>query len=194
MTSPSVIVAVEATAGMALAEATAPSAATSRDALADFCRAEQPKLVGTLTLYTGDRHLAEELAQDAIVRVIVNWREVSRLKSPAAWAHRVALNLANSWFRRSLARRRAVDRLHARPARDGHTADTTTNLALREAVAALPPRQRTALILRYYADLTPPEVAKIMSCKEGTVWALVHQAIDSLRKTPGFEKVTDDRE
>jgi RNA polymerase sigma factor (sigma-70 family) len=81
------------------------------------------------------------------------------------------------------------------PADSSWIADTaTTELALRTAVAALPERQRTALVLRFFADLPPKEVASVMGCQEGTVWALVHQAIDALRRAPGFERmeVTDD--
>jgi DNA-directed RNA polymerase specialized sigma24 family protein len=51
-------------------------------ALADFCHAEYRRLVGVLTLYTGNRHLAEELAQDTLVRVVTHWRRVSGLDSP----------------------------------------------------------------------------------------------------------------
>jgi RNA polymerase sigma factor (sigma-70 family) len=158
-------------------------------ALAAFCEREHPRLVGVLTLYAGDRHVAEELAQDTIVRVIVNWPRVATMESPSAWAYRVALNLANSSFRRALTGRRALTRLAALPASDAPTADTAIAITLRAAVAALPDRQRTALVLRYYADLAPPEVAEIMRCKPGTVWALVHQAIAALRRTPGLERV-----
>jgi RNA polymerase sigma factor (sigma-70 family) len=163
---------------------------TSEADLADFCHREHRKLVGVLTLYTGDRHLAEELAQDTLVRVVMHWRKVSRLGSPAAWAHRVALNLANSSYRRSLAQRRAETRLRSRYVDDAPRQDPSTAVALREAIAQLPERQRMALVLRYYADLAPGAIGAVMNCKEGTVSALVHQAIANLRKVPGFEKVT----
>ena len=155
--------------------------------MAEFCRGEHPKLVGVLTLYTGDRDLAEELAQDVIVRVISNWTAVSRADSPGAWTHRVAINVANSWFRRALAGQRATAKLEARGTTPNQPANDADGLALRQAVAQLPQRQRTAIVLRYYADLPSSEVAAIMGCKDGTVWALVHQAIVALRRTPGFE-------
>jgi RNA polymerase sigma-70 factor (sigma-E family) len=170
------------------------ASASTRDeadsaALAAFCGREHPRLVGALTLYTGDRHLAEELAQDAIVRVIVHWPRVAAMDSPSSWAYRVALNLANSSFRRRMAGRRAVARLDAMPTTTAVEANTDMAIALRAAVAALPERQRTALVLRYYADLTPPEVAEIMGCKPGTVWAHVHMAIEALRRTEGLEGI-----
>ena len=76
------------------------------DELAEFCHAEYRRLVGALSLYCRDRHVAEELAQDTLVRLIRDWSQVRRLDSPSAWAHRVAINLANSHLR-SPRRRRA---------------------------------------------------------------------------------------
>jgi RNA polymerase sigma factor (sigma-70 family) len=161
--------------------------------LAEFCQNEHPRLVGILTLYTGDRYEAEELAQETLVRVVSHWRKVSGLDAPTAWTHRVALNLANSSIRRAIVRRRAMARLEARRGDpDVPGGDTPTAIAVRQAVASLPERQRTALVLRYYADLPVSEVSRIMRCKEGTVSALVHQAIKGLRRTPGFESMERD--
>src|SRR5260370_4149659 len=64
-----------------------------------FCRAEWPRLVGSLALYTGDRDLGEELAQETLSRVFEHWAEVRDADSPRAWAHRVGLNLAKSHYR-----------------------------------------------------------------------------------------------
>ena len=76
--------------------------------LARFCREQRPQLVGSLGLYCGDVGLAEELANEALARVCRDWNHVRDLERPGAWAHRVAMNLANSWFRRRGAERRAV--------------------------------------------------------------------------------------
>lgn len=65
--------------------------ATRRDALSSFCAAEYPRLVGTLTLYCGDRPIAEELAQEALVRVCQHWSRIRRLENPGGWVHRVAI-------------------------------------------------------------------------------------------------------
>lgn len=149
------------------------------DARAAFCVAEHPRLVGTLSLYCGDRWLAEELAQETLARVCRDWARVGVMHAPGAWAHRVAINLANSWFRRRAAERRAhrrgrVDDVH----RDADGADTA---AVRAAVAGLPRRQRAAVVLRYYADLPAAEVAVLMGCAEGTVRALTHQGLAGMR-------------
>jgi RNA polymerase sigma-70 factor (ECF subfamily) len=144
-----------------------------------FCRQVRPRLVGTILLVLGDVHVAEELAQETLARVWVNWATLGPLDDMArrAWAYRVAMNLANSWWRRRMAERRAVTRLSSRQV-DSDPADA---LAVRAAVRALPPRQRTALVLRYYADLSVDEVASLMRCAPGTVKALTNQALNRLR-------------
>jgi RNA polymerase sigma-70 factor (sigma-E family) len=151
--------------------------------LTHFCRAEYPRLVGALSLYCGDRHVAEELAQDAIVRVISDWPKVRRFQAPGAWAHRVAINLANSHLRRRLAERRAKQRLFAYVPRIHHDPDTPTALAIREIVASLPKRQRAVVVLRFFADLSVREVADLLDCPEGTVKSLTAKALSSLRAT-----------
>ncbi len=148
--------------------------------LVGFCRAEWSRLVGTLALLTGDGDLAEELAQETIVRVCRDWRKVSTLDAPGAWAHRVAVNLANSHFRRRAAARRAQARATTSES-DDPLGDAASVLAVRSAVMQLPRRERTALVLRYYGDLSVRTVADIMKCPEGTVKTLTRRAIAALR-------------
>lgn len=146
-----------------------------------FCIAEHPRLVGALSLYCGDRALAEELAQDALSRACRDWKKVRRMGAPGAWTHRVAINLANSYFRRAAVEIRAKRRLQAAPLPSGGPGfDRAAVMDIRSAVASLPRRQRTALILRYYVDLPVREVALVMECPEGTVKTLTSKAIESL--------------
>ena len=149
---------------------------------AAFCVEEHPRLVGALSLYCGDRVLAEELAQDALSRACRDWRKVRRLGAPGAWTHRVAINLANSYFRKAAAESRAKRRLHEdQSAYRDPGLDRAAAMDIRSAVASLPRRQRTALILRYYVDLSVRDVAAAMECPEGTVKTLTSKAISSLR-------------
>ena len=64
--------------------------------LTEFCEAEWPRLVGALSLYTGDADLAEELAQEAVVRACRHWRKVRSMEAPAAWLHRVARKIGRA--------------------------------------------------------------------------------------------------
>lgn len=161
--------------------------------LVRFVEAMHPRLVGGLSLYCGDRATAEEIAQEALVRVWERWPKVSTMASTGGWTWTVAFNLARSRFRRRRAERRALDRLGTV---DSHhdDVDAADAVAVRERIARLPDRQRRALVLRYYADLPVREVAAAMGCAEGTVKALTHQAVATLRAELGAddtEEVTD---
>jgi RNA polymerase sigma factor (sigma-70 family) len=155
------------------------AAVNERDEAGAFCQREWPRLVGSLSLFTGDGDLAQELAQETLARVCRDWRKVSNLDAPGAWAHRVALNLARSHFRHRAVARRYGGRLESSVQID--EPDTATAIAVRHAVARLPVRQRTALVLRYFADLSVAETAETMRCPEGTVKTLTRQAILALR-------------
>jgi RNA polymerase sigma factor (sigma-70 family) len=145
----------------------------------DFCHREYPRLYGTLRLYCGDVWLAEELAQEALARAVRRWDRVGRMDAPGAWVHRVAINLANSWFRRSAAERRVLRRTSVGDAHEDP--DSATLIAVRQAVAALSPRQREVVILRFFHDLPVRAAAERMACAEGTVKSLLADAIRSLR-------------
>lgn len=164
-------------------------AATDRE-LSLFYREHYPRLVAALTLYCGDRELAAELSQEAMARAWRDWPRVGRLESPAGWVHRVGINLANSAWRRGV---RRVGAAWAERHDDvASEADIGAAVAMRQAVARLPRRQRTALVLRYFVDLPYDEVAALMRCRPGTVRALTTQAIDTLRRTAGFQDVEED--
>lgn len=149
--------------------------------LAEFCRLEWPRLVGSLILYTGERDLAEEIAQETLVRACQHWPKVRNATSRSAWTHRVAFNLAKSQFRRRATRRRWL-RLQTFElvARDP---DTALQLAVRDAVAALPEPQRRALVLRYFSDLPVRHVATLMGCPANTVKTYTRRALEALRDT-----------
>lgn len=153
-----------------------------------FCIDARPRLVGLLGLYCGDAGVAEELAHETLARVCQRWDQVKTMESPQAWTFKVAMNLASSYFRRKAAERRAKERLGAlQEAAPEPSSDWS--ITVREAVAALPRRQRTALLLRYYLDLPVVDTARLMGCAEGTVKALTFKAIASLRIHPALKEV-----
>jgi RNA polymerase sigma factor (sigma-70 family) len=148
-------------------------------ALVDFCRHEWPRLAGSLSLYVGSRELAEDLAQETLVRVCGHWRRVRAADSPSAWAHRVAFNLAKSYGRRQATWSRVQTRVNPLVTSVEH--DRATALAVRDALMALPDAQRQALILRYFTDLSVRETAAAMRCPENTVKTHTRRALDALR-------------
>lgn len=149
-----------------------------------FCRRVRPRLLGVLGFLCGDRDVAEDLAQETMARVWVSWAKVGDLSEHAAtaWTYRVAVNLAKSWLRRRAAERRAVARLATNTSEARTVQDAADAIAVRTAVASLSPRQRTALVLRYYADMPVTDVARLMGCAPGTVKALTSQAVSALRQ------------
>lgn len=148
--------------------------------LVAFCREQYPRLVGMLGLYCGDRAVAEELAQEALTKAFRDWPAVCRKDDPSAWLRRVAINLANSYFRRKLVERRATARLESERLPDVDP-DLTMVVSLRQAIAKLPRRQKTVLILHYYVDLPFPEVAAFMDIPLSTAKSLAARARGRLR-------------
>lgn len=151
------------------------------DALAAFCRREHPRLVGTLSLYCGDSTLAEELAQEALYRACRDWPKVSKMEAPGAWVHRVAINLANSTYRRRRAERRAAQSHQVLHHDDVDSEDQASGMAVRQAVSRLPARQRAAVVLRHFAGYTVAETAGLLGVSEGAVKQLTHRAAATLR-------------
>ena len=151
---------------------------SEREAAAALCRRLQPAVFSALALYCGSTDLAEDLTQETLLRVWKHWHAVSEMERPDRWALRVAFNLAKSrWRRRRI--ERAVDA--ARSGAEPPAADPTDVIAVRAAVTMLPPRQRAAVVVRYFNDLSVADAAMVLGCAEGTVKALTHQAVANLR-------------
>ena len=125
-----------------------------------------------VTLAVGDSGLAEEATAEAFARALVNWRTVKAASRPDAWVYRVALNEVRSRFRRRRLEQRWVERQqagHFQPPQEPET-------GLWQAVAQLAPRARTAIALRYIADLPEAEVATAMGITRGATAATLHKA------------------
>lgn len=150
-----------------------------------FCADAFPRLVGALALHTGDVHLAEELAQEALLRACRKWSHVGRLESPGGWTYRVGVNLASNRFRRRRAARRAHGRLAARASTGGGGGDPSDAIAVREALAGLTDPQRQVVILRFYFGMNAPQVAEVTGSTPGAVRALIHRALRTLRDELG---------
>ena len=157
--------------------------------LTDLLRREMPRVRGSLALYLGESAVAEELAQEALVRVCRDWERVRLMERPGAWIHRVAMNLATSELRRRRAERRALHRLDTVP--PPVPLDLATRTAVRDALHALPDDERLVIVLRYYADLSVVETAEVLSVPVGTVKTRARRAIQRLREN-GLDAEVDE--
>ena len=143
-----------------------------------FCE-HYPRVVGSLRLAGGDLGEAEDAAQDAFAKAMTRWKTVSVMGRPATWVYVVAVRELRRRSRgRDVTTYPAGDDGSAIPDHAGAVVDTEV---VERALRALPPRQRLAVVLRFHADLTVPEVSRAMRCSEGTVKSTLHTALAHLR-------------
>lgn len=151
--------------------------------LAELYARYAPEALRLAYLLTGDATLAEDLAQDAFVRVA---GRLLHLRDPAgfqAYLRTTILNLARSHFRRRAVERRFAERQSGQ--RPAAPADLSDRDEMRTALLTLPLRQRTAIVLRYYEDLSEAQTAQLMRCRPQAVKSLVSRAMTSLRRSIG---------
>jgi len=145
-------------------------------------RDEFPRLVRALFLIGRDRELAIDAASEAFARALERWDRVGAMASPTGWTYTVGLNV----LRRTLRRRRLeglLVRRHARP----NALSLDSHVELWDALARLPLRERTAVVLHYFLDLPQDKVAGMMGVAPGTVAAALHSARTKLRAVVGLE-------
>lgn len=156
--------------------------ARDREQFGQFMAGRWPGLVRLAYGLTGDRWLAEDIAQSALASAYAAWWRVSRADDPDAYVRRILINTSNSRFRR----RRVTEHPAAQPElSDAATADPTDLVGERSALLAalreLPPRQRAIVVLRYWEDLSDTQVAAVLGCSAGTVRSQASRALAKLR-------------
>ncbi|BCJ52766.1 RNA polymerase subunit sigma-24 [Actinoplanes sp. NBRC 14428] len=131
-------------------------------------------------LLTGDHHLAEDLVQQTLLKMAGRWRHVVASGDPDPYVRKALYHEHVSWWRR--ARRRAEV---AAPAVDRSMPDSTdpvaVAVAVQQALVRLAPRQRAALVLRYFEDLSETQTAEVLGCRVGTVKSQVRDGLARLR-------------
>ncbi len=142
-----------------------------------FYAATHPRLVTSLLLVTGDPDVARDATDEAFARALGAWRRVSDMDSPEGWTYRVAINVVRRRARRAALEQRLLMR-HAQPPA-AVPAPAGEAWAL---VADLPPRQRTAVVLRFVGDLTEVEIAKAMGVSRSTVSSTLADATRALNQ------------
>jgi RNA polymerase sigma-70 factor (sigma-E family) len=154
------------------------------EAIAALFRAEYRRLVNTAFAFVADWDLAEQLTQEAYLRLWRRWRWLRDPQAAPGYLRQTVLNLARNTIRRSVLERIAVER---RPSGQAHdpAADPAGDIALRQAVATLPHRKRACIVLRYLVGMSESETAALLGVSVGTVKSQTHKALRLLRDQLG---------
>jgi len=142
-------------------------------------------LIRLLTVYCGSAELARDLTQETLARAWVHWSKVRRMDRPNLWVKQVAINLANSHYRRSRIERAVSRRDGQRSPETYSDPDAAQRLVVKDTLRALSDRQRAAVVLRFLEDLSVEQTAELMNCSAGTVKKLTARALTGLRERLG---------
>jgi RNA polymerase sigma-70 factor (sigma-E family) len=165
---------------MVVTRTTSTDRPTAGGRLDELYRAHAPDALRLAYLLTGDRGLAEDLAQDAFVRVVGRFHDLRNRDAFWWYLRRTIVNLARSHFRRRRTERAWLARQHVV---ETHTdPDVGERERLRAALQSLRPEQRAAIVLRYFEDLSEAETAHALGVAVGTVKSMVSRGMERLRK------------
>jgi RNA polymerase sigma-70 factor (sigma-E family) len=156
----------------------------------EFASSRLPALLRYAAVLTGDPHEAADLVQETMIRAHLKWRQVSAATAPERYVKKMLTNAFVDWRRGSWLRRVVLRGEPARTAPAGadrtpmvpdHAVGSAERAQMWGWLAQLPRRQRAALVLRYYEDLTDGEIAELLGCAVGTVRAHISRALATLR-------------
>lgn len=151
------------------------------DAFAEFVAARSAALHRAAYLMIGDEQLAQDLVQEALTRTYVAWPRLRDTRNAEAYSRKAITTTAISWFRRKSWNSEDV----GPEVPEGLLGATDDDVAQRawvwQALLALPPRQRAAIVLRYFEDLTEAQTAEAMGCAVGTVKSQVSAGLRNLK-------------
>ncbi|MCG5442272.1 SigE family RNA polymerase sigma factor [Micromonospora sp. NIE79] len=149
----------------------------------EFADTRLAPLLRYAVMLTGEPHQAQDLVQETMVRVQLNWRRVARADSPERYVRRMLTNQYVDWRRGSWVRRVLLrgEPDTSVPMPTDHAQSAVDRDQVWSWLSRLPRRQRAALVLRYYEDLPDVEIADTLGCAVGTVRSSISRALATLR-------------
>ena len=146
-----------------------------------FVRARYRSLLRTAFLLCGDRGKAEDLVQTTLAKTVVAWSRLQGAESIDHYVQRILVNAFITSRRRRSWWELPVGRLVESQARDEYVGVEQRDM-LRRALDRLPARQRAAVVLRFYEDLSEQDAAQALGCSVGTVKSLSSRGLQNLRE------------
>jgi RNA polymerase sigma-70 factor (sigma-E family) len=154
--------------------------ASDREQFEEFMTSRWAGLVRLAFGLTGDRWLAEDLAQTALASAYASWWRVRGADDPDAYVRRILINASKSRLRRHRVREQAGETAPEAAVSDP-TASVDERSALLRALQELPPRQRAVVVLRYWEDLTDAQAGELLGCSASTVRSQAARGLAKLR-------------
>ena len=154
---------------------------------AGFVREHTPALVRTAYLLTGNAHAAEELVQDTLVRLYPKWERVETAELPLAYVRRALTNGFINHQRRASRHEYAYEDVPERLDERDAFGQLVDRDEIWSRLGTLPERQRAALVLRFFEDMSDEESALALDCRVGTVRSLISRGLAALREQMGRE-------
>jgi RNA polymerase sigma-70 factor (sigma-E family) len=157
------------------------SRASDRDAaFREYVQARGAALLRMAIVLTGHRADAEDLVQAALAKTYLAWDKINERAALDAYVRRAMVNTHISWWRRRRVEEFPTDELPEQVVAD-HARESDMAEVVRRALDRLPQRMRAAVMLRYFEDMTEPEIAAALGISLGTVKSTVSRAVARLR-------------
>jgi RNA polymerase sigma-70 factor, ECF subfamily len=152
----------------------------------EFFDGEQERLIRIMWMVTRDLQEAEDIVQEAFLKVWDRWVEVSSMESPVGYLHRVAMNVFRNRFRRT---KTALRKTVIRSVEDDAFSAAEDRVSIDAALARLTERQRAALVLTELLGYPADEAGRMLGVGSSTVRSLAHAGRNALR---GSKELADD--
>jgi len=157
------------------------SRASDRDAaFREYVQTRWAALLRMAIVLTGNRADAEDLVQAALAKTYLAWDKINERAALDAYVRRAMVNTHISWWRRRRVEEFPTDELPEQVVAD-HARESDMAEVVRRALDRLPQRMRAAVMLRYFEDMTEPEIAATLGISLGTVKSTVSRAVARLR-------------